>query len=207
MRFVYLNKFKKIEISLIMAMVLTAAISISGFAASCNGIEHSVLRMHVIANSDKDYDQELKLKVRDAVLKEGSDVFGGASDVKNAEMKIVESQDRLLEVAKNVIKDEGYDYKVRIEIGQEYFNTRTYDTITLPAGQYRAVRIIIGEGAGKNWWCVMFPPLCLPGATEESEIDAVLTDGESKLVKSDPKVDARFKIVEVFEKILDFIKD
>ncbi len=200
------NKLKRIEISLLMAFVLTAAISMTSFAANCNGIEHSVLRMHVIANSDSKEDQELKLKVRDAVLKEGSDVFGGSSNVTDAEEKIAKSQDKLLKVAKEVVKEEGYDYNVKIEIGQEYFNTRTYDNITLPAGQYRAVRIIIGDGAGKNWWCVMFPPLCLPGATEESEIDAVLTDGESKVVKSDPEIDARFKIVEIYEKFLDLIK-
>ncbi|MEG1615057.1 MAG: stage II sporulation protein R [Oscillospiraceae bacterium] len=202
----YIRKYKKIEISLLIAFVLTAAISISGFAANCNGIEHSVLRMHVIANSDKENDQKLKLKVRDAVLKEGSDVFSGATNVKEAQDKIEISQDRLLATAKRVVADEGYDYNVKIEIGKEYFNTRTYGNITLPAGQYNAVRIIIGEGAGKNWWCVMFPPMCLPGATQESEIDAVPKDGESRLVKSDPKIDARFKIVEIYEKLVDLIK-
>ncbi|NCC87792.1 MAG: stage II sporulation protein R [Clostridia bacterium] len=202
----HIKYFKKIETSILMAIVLTAAISLSGFAASCEGIEHSVLRMHVIANSDEKYDQELKLKVRDAVIKEGKDVFSGATDVKEAQRKIEASQDKLLEVAKRVIKEEGYDYDVRIEIGEEYFGTRSYDEITLPAGQYQAVRIIIGEGAGKNWWCVMFPPLCLPGASEKVEIDAVLTDGESKVVKSNPKIDARFKVVEIYEKVMDAVK-
>jgi len=203
----YIKNFKKIEISLLMAIVLTAAISISGFVASCEGIEHSVLRMHVIANSDEKYDQELKLKVRDAVLEEGKDVFNGATDVKEAQEKIEASQDKLLKVAKKVIAEEGYDYNVRIEIGEEYFGTRSYDEITLPAGQYQAVRIIIGEGAGKNWWCVMFPPLCLPGASERTEIDAVLTQGESNVVKSNPKIDARFKVVEIYEKVMDTVKN
>lgn len=202
----YIKDLKKIEISIIMAMVLTAMISVTGFAASCEGIKHSVLRMHVIANSDEDYDQELKLKVRDAVLEQGKEVFDGASDVGEAQQKIENAQDELLEVAKTVIAQEGYDYDVKIELGQEYFGTRSYDEITLPAGQYQAVRIIIGQGAGKNWWCVMFPPLCLPGASEQEEIDAVLTDGESSVVKGDPEIDARFKIVEIYEKFMDTIK-
>lgn len=201
-----IKKYKKIEISILIALVLTCAISFTSFAAHCEEIEDSVLRIHVLANSDEDYDQELKLKVRDAMLYEGKDIFNGATDVKQAQKKIEMNQDRLLKTARRVIKEEGYDYDVKIDIGQEYFSTRTYDNITLPAGQYNAVRIIIGKGEGHNWWCVMFPPLCVPGACEQSEIDAVLDDGESKVVKSNPEIDARFKIVEVFEKLSDMLK-
>lgn len=201
-----LKKLKNIEIALIIGAVLTFAISISSFGASCKQIENSVLRMHVLANSEEDYDQELKLKVRDAILYEGKDIFEGSNNVKVAQNKIQMNKDRLLKTARQVVSQEGYDYDVKIEIGREYFNTRTYDNITLPAGHYNAVRVIIGSGEGHNWWCVMFPPLCVPGACEESEIDAVLKDGESKVVRGNPEIDVRFKIVEIFEKLSDIFK-
>jgi stage II sporulation protein R len=199
-------KLKKIEVAILMALVLTAMIQITGFAAGCEGIKENVLRLHVIANSDSGEDQALKLKVRDAILEQGKEIFDGAKDVSEAQAKIEYSKADLKTAAQEVIRQEGYDYDVEIDIGKEYFDTRVYDEITLPAGEYRAVRIIIGDGNGKNWWCVMFPPLCLPGASQTQELDAVLDDGGIQVVKSDPQVDARFKIVEIFEKFTKMFK-
>lgn len=202
-----IKKYKNIEIAVLMAFALTMVISVTGFDAKCKQIEGSVLRMHVIANSDDECDQQLKLKVRDAILYEGKDIFNGSTDAKEAQKKIEMNKDRLLKTAQKVIKEEGYDYDVKVEIGQEYFSTRSYDNITMPAGQYNAVRVIIGEGKGHNWWCVMFPPLCVPGACKDSEIDAILDDGESEVVRGDPEIDARFKIVEFFEGLSDKTKN
>ncbi|NLL15949.1 MAG: stage II sporulation protein R, partial [Clostridiales bacterium] len=88
---------------------------------------------------------------------------------------------------------------------------RSYENVTLPAGRYKAVKVIIGEGAGKNWWCVMFPPLCLPAAEENDErdvkIDAILTDSGVRLIESNPKFEVRFKIVEIYEKIKSYFTD
>lgn len=191
---------------IIAAVTVIFFLGITGFSAKCRDIEDSVLRLHVIANSDSAQDQELKLKVRDAVLLSGKDIFSGAGNVKDAEKKINDNSDEILAAARQVIKDEGFDYNVHLEITDDNFPTKTYGDTTLPAGKYRAVKIVIGEGAGHNWWCVMFPALCIPGASEDVSIDDVLTDSETEFVKSDPKIDVRFKIVDVFDKMTKIFK-
>ncbi len=95
---------------------------------------------------------------------------------------------------------------MNILIGEEYFDTRTYETLTLPAGYYTAVRVVIGEGVGQNWWCVMFPPMCLPAAQGETSIDAYLENDEVKLVESNPKYEPRFKVVEIYEKFRNYVE-
>ncbi len=186
----------KLQKMIIALTVVVFFLGLTGFSAKCNDIENSVLRLHVLANSDSKEDQDLKLKVRDAILSSGYDVFAGAESVEEAEKKIVEGGDELLRIAQQVVYDEGFDYPVTMEVTDDNFPTKTYGDVTLPAGTYRAVRIVIGNGEGHNWWCVMFPALCLPGA-EDVSIDTVLTDKEIELVESDPDVDVRFKIAEV----------
>ena len=165
-----------------------------------------MLRLHVIAASDSDEDQALKLKVRDAVLKEGEDIFNGSVNIDNAVQKITPEIERLSIAAKKVINENGFDYDVKVTLGREFFTTRTYENITLPAGRYLAVRVVIDKGAGHNWWCVMFPPLCLPAAEASTDIDDVLTDKGVKLVEKNPKYEPRFKIIELIEKIKDRVK-
>lgn len=179
---------------------MTFFLGITNFAAKTEDISDNVLRLHILANSDSEEDQALKLKVRDAILKSGESIFSGVENAKEAERKILAGSDELLKVAETVIKEEGYDYDVSFEITDDSFPTRTYGDITLPSGEYRAVRLVIGEGKGKNWWCIMFPALCLPGASETS-LDAVLSEDEIELVESDPEIDVRFKIAEVFENL------
>lgn len=192
---------------IIAAATIIFFLGITGFAAKCEDIQKSVLRLHVIANSDSTCDQELKLKVRDAVLQSGKEIFTGSVDRSSAEKKISENSDAILKAARDVIKDEGFDYDVRLEITDDNFPTRTYGDTTLPAGRYRAVKIVIGEGEGHNWWCVMFPALCIPGASEDVSIDDVLTGSETKFVKSDPEIDVRFRIVDVFDKMTKIFKN
>ena len=93
------------------------------------------------------------------------------------------------------------DYPVKVEIGQSYFNTRTYDEVTLPAGQYDAVRILIGEGEGKNWWCVMFPPMCVPAASESEELSDVLSADQMEIVQNAECYEVKFKTLEIIEEI------
>lgn len=203
------NKIHKIELSVLAGLIIAVVMSFTSFASACKEIRTDVLRMHVIANSDSDEDQTLKLKVRDAVLKEGKDVFDGSLTAAQAEEILNPQKDRLLSAAQKVISENGYDYDVKIEIGKDFFSTRTYDDrITLPAGEYEAVRVIIGEGKGKNWWCVMFPPMCLPAAESNNEvnIDELLTDDELEIVESNPKYEPRFKIIELYEKLVDKLK-
>ena len=193
----------RIEASILVALVICCALNITAFSKQCDSIRDKMLRMHVIANSDSDADQQLKLKVRDAVLNAGKEIFDGSVTADEAEEKILPHIDVLRQTALQVVKNEGYDYDVQITVQKEYFATRTYEnSVTLPAGYYTAVKVIIGEGAGQNWWCVMFPPMCLPAADAECEISDVLTDDETEIVTDVSKYQFKFKIVEFIEGLL-----
>jgi stage II sporulation protein R len=193
----------RIEISVLIALVICCATNINTFSKQCDNIRDKMLRMHVIANSDSKEDQELKLKVRDAVLEKGKELFDGSITSKDAEKILVPHINELEQVALETIKNEGFDYKVRITVGEEYFKTRIYDnSVTLPAGYYTAVKVVIGEGQGQNWWCVMFPPMCLPAANAECELSDVLTDDETQIVSNSEKYKFKFKIVEFLEDLM-----
>ena len=132
-------------------------------------IKTDTLRLHIIANSDSDFDQKLKLKVRDRVLEYTGELFAEVSGKTEAEALAEYSSDEIKNMAEEVIVENGADYSVSVEITNMWFETRSYDGFTLPAGDYDAVRIIIGAGEGHNWWCVMYPPLCIPGAENALE--------------------------------------
>ena len=158
--------------------------------------------MHVIANSDCSADQQLKLMVRDAVLERGAQLFDGTVTADEARRKIEPHKVELEAAAREVIERAGYDYPVSVNVVNEYFATRCYGSLTMPAGRYTAVKVVIGEGAGRNWWCVMFPPLCLPAAQDRGgNLDAFFDDGELKVVESSGRYEPRFKIVEIIEKL------
>lgn len=201
------NKIKRIELSILCGLIITCVLSTVSFAEKCDSIRSNMLRMHVIANSDSDEDQALKLKVRDAVLEAGKEYFDGSVSASQAEEVLIPVKGKLEEAAQKVITENGFDYPVKVIIDREYFATRIYDnSITLPAGQYEAVKVIIGSGEGHNWWCVMFPPMCLPAAENDETLDDVLTDDELEIVKSNPKFEPRFKIIELYEKFTENIK-
>lgn len=198
---------KRLEISILLGLVISVILSTVTFAEDCDNIRNSVLRMHVIANSDTEEDQNLKYKVRDAVLAAGKEYFDGSIDCSQAEKILIPHKDELEDIAESVVRENGFDYEVNIEIGKDYFNTRTYEnSVTLPAGEYEAVRVIIGEGKGRNWWCVMFPPMCLPAAESDTKIEDVLNDNEVEIVKSNPKYEPRFKIIELIARINENLK-
>lgn len=194
-----MKKIKILKASFLIGFLIAVVLSVTGFASTCEEIRGDTLRLHVLANSNSREDQELKLKVRDAVLKAGKNVFDGSVNIENAEEKIENEKDVLINAAKKVIEENGFDYDVKIAVTQEFFETRTYEKFTLPAGTYKAVRVLIGESSGKNWWCVMFPPLCIPAA--ETDIDLFYDDEEVRVVQSNPKYEPRFKIVEIYEAI------
>lgn len=179
--------------------VVAAVFSVVSFASGCAEVRRDVLRLHVVGASDSEFDQSLKLKVRDAVLEKGGELFDGTVTADEAEKIITPRIDELKAVAEEVLKENGCDYKVDIQVGEEYFTTRCYENFTMPAGVYNAVRVNIGSAEGKNWWCVMFPPLCLPAASADA--DAFFTDEEMKIVSSSPRYEPRFKIVEIYESI------
>lgn len=147
---------------------LALALACAGAAGAAPGVPaagealpggESLLRFHVVAHSDAPGDQEAKLKVRDALLSEmtGRGTFAAGAE---AEAWVKANEKRLVEAARKALLDEGLDYPVRIESGRFYFPEKQAGGLTLPAGEYRAVQVIIGDGAGQNWWCVLFPPLC-----------------------------------------------
>ena len=196
------KKLLRFEASLLTALIICCCLNITAFSGQCDEIRSKMLRMHVIANSDSEADQNLKLKVRNAVLEAGKEVFDGSVTASDAKERIIPQIDKLESAALDVIEIEGYSYDVKITVSDEYFPTRTYDnSVTLPAGVYTAVKVVIGEGKGHNWWCVMFPPMCLPAADAECSIDDVLTEEESRIVKGGDKYKIKFKIVEIYEDI------
>lgn len=201
-------RLKRIEAALLCAVLLVSLLSITSFSSACSQIRESVLRLHVLANSDSDADQSLKLQVRDAVLAEGAHIFDGSLTAEEAEAAIAKALPQLEQAARDEIQAQGYSYDVRITLSEEFFTTRTYDgKITLPAGRYRAVRVIIGKGEGHNWWCIMFPPLCLPTAQGSASLDGVLTGRQERIVRSSPLYEPRFKIVEWIERLREALKD
>lgn len=164
-------------------------------------VKTDTLRLHIIANSDSDFDQELKLKVRDRVLEYTGELFAEVSGKTEAEALAKYSANEIKSVAEKVIAENGADYSVSVEITNMWFETRSYDGFTLPAGDYDAVRIIIGAGEGHNWWCVMYPPLCVPGAE-----DALKKYGENAKFVTGDGFEIRFAFLEWLENLKKSIK-
>ncbi len=186
------------------ALALTAAllISLCGFSGECAGIRERVVRLHVLANSDSQADQELKLKVRDAVVEAAAGLFDEAADAGDALTLAREKLPELQAVAQRTVEAEGFPYPVEATLVNMYFTTRRYEnSVTLPAGMYNALRITIGEAAGKNWWCVVFPPICVSAATGHKELSDVLDQEQQEIVTQPQKYEVRLKIVEIIESI------
>ena len=172
-----------------------------------------LIRFHVLANSDSEEDQQLKLKVRDAVIDYLQPKLRDSKSINESERIILEEEGNLINICRDVIEKNGYNYDVHIDLGYSKFPTKQYSSVVLPAGEYKALRILIGKGQGKNWWCVMFPPLCFVDKQNnviDKETDAklreVLTEEEYELIveKDNDKVDdltIKFKIVEIIQKI------
>lgn len=182
---------------------------ICAFAESRRGITEDVFRLHVIANSDSDEDQALKLRVRNAVLEASADIFGGAVSADDAK-HLSEENLQLFEAAADAeIAASGYDYSVRCEVGTVHFDRRVYGSAELPEGDYSALRVIIGEGEGKNWWCVMFPALCLPAVTNTDEVlslaaeNGVISTEELELMQDPENYEVKFYFAEVIKKLCE----
>ena len=169
-------------------------------------IYDSVIRLHVLANSDSQEDQALKLTVRDEILKVTSGLLSECDDRENAR-KILEANRPLLEeTAQAAILQAGYDYPVEVELTRRYFTTRQYDTVTLPAGTYDAVRVTIGAGAGQHWWCVVYPPLCAGAATDRRTLSQVLDSSQEALVSGGDRYIVKFTVMEWLETLLHIFR-
>lgn len=188
------------------ALVLCVVLSLGGFYGQCAGIRESVVRLHILANSDSTEDQTLKLLVRDAVTKAADGWLDGAE---NAMEALTLARDRLPDlqaVAQQTVHQAGYAYPVKATLCRMYFTTRQYDTVTLPAGMYEAVRIEIGAAAGQNWWCVVFPPMCVGAATDSPTLSDVLSEEQQELVDNGERYRARFAILEWLEALFNLFR-
>lgn len=184
-------------------LTLTAGVWAS---ASESALAGQVLRLHVIANSDSQEDQALKLLVRDTVLAQAAPLLKDASNQSEAEQALAPHLDELARAGEAALAAEGCTSTVTASLADHWFPTKEYDGFSLPAGQYRALRVTIGEGAGRNWWCVVFPPLCLGSVTEESvetAAEGVLSDGQVALITGqDGGYVLKFRLIEWWEELL-----
>ena len=173
-------------------------------------IYDNVLRLHVLANSDSEEDQALKLRVRDAILEHCTPRLAACKNREEAEETVLALQNEILAVAEKTVFEAGYDYGVSVMLGEEEYPERTYDTLCFPSGKYLSLRVSIGEAEGKNWWCVLFPPLCLQAASiktraeaEEAFVAAGFTPEQYKIITETDKVTyrVRFKLLEILENL------
>lgn len=169
-------------------------------------LSDKVLRLHVLANSDSAADQALKLKVRDSVLEAASAILEGCPDRETAERRLSDALPEIEDAARARIAAEGETQAVTAELRPTRFPTREYEDFTLPAGEYLALRVVIGEGAGHNWWCVVFPPLCAETTSSLSQtaMAAGLTEDEVALITESDGYQLKFKAVELWEKLMAY---
>lgn len=185
--------------SLCVAFVLTVILSMIPFEARCQNISNEVFRLHILANSDNEADQELKLKVRDAILNQTENLYQNATSKTDAIKLTQENLYNIIDLAEQTIQANGYDYTVNAKVTKTYFNTRYYGDVTMPSGFYDALQIEIGSGNGKNWWCVMYPSLCVGSVCNSDILRNTLNDDEMDIVIDDGDFKFKFKIVEYYE--------
>ncbi len=219
---------KKEHILTISMLIGAAAAIILGsftvFAKECEDMPQRLFRLHILANSDSEEDQQLKYDLRDYLLQDMSDIFKDCQSATQAKFAAKENLSQIAEKSALFVKEKGYDYKVTASVENIYFTTRRYGSTVVPAGNYDSLRIVIGEGEGHNWWCVMFPPLCL-GAVEEyvtSDEDLIMcrnkvessnhhnvssnstiSNKTSRIIEQDQPVEVRFALFEWIEKLFN----
>ena len=176
------------------------------YVESKEGYKDEIIRFHIRANSDRDEDQELKLKIRDEILKEMGDKFKDTVDLDESREIIVANMKAMKTITEDVIKREGEDYSVEITLGQDNFPTRKYGNLVFPAGDYETLLITLGEGSGQNWWCVMFPPLCFVDITHSVAYNLeneLIERAENKAeIDEQPKLILKSKIVDLIRSFL-----
>ncbi len=172
------------------------------------GVYDSVIRLHVLANSDSEEDQALKLEVRDAVLARTEVLLDGVPSREAARQTLEENLGVLEAVAEQTLLQKGAPNTVRVTLSEEEYPRRTYESAALPAGEYLSLRVMIGEAEGQNWWCVLFPPMCLSAASAEREsacLAAGLTEGQYRFITGSDGTGyrVRFKLVEMVGALFD----
>lgn len=195
----------EIGLLLFLALVFSAA---TGLERQQQRISDSMIRLHVVANSDNPGDQAIKLKVRDAVLSDAQDLLQHTTSRDEAINVLASGLPQLTETANETLRQLGASDRATVTLKRELFGTRYYDTFTLPGGYYEALRVTIGEGDGKNWWCVVYPQLCLSAATEQDAVPAMgsLSSDDADLLE-DGELRFRFRCLELLENLLGYFRD
>ena len=199
---------RKKEWFVLIACIISIACScVCSFGEECSFIRENTLRLHILANSDSPADQGLKLKIRDAVLSHSGELFSGCDTRQKMVGAAQEQLSDIQRIAEQTAMHNGYDLPVTVSITDMFFETRRYDNVLLPAGTYTAVRIELGEAAGKNWWCVLYPPLCVSAAqTGFTEEEAQISD--SLLQQEElPRYRVRLAVVEWWESLCRWVKE
>ncbi len=186
-----------------MALLITP---LTGFARDSDHLRQGVVRLHILANSDSRDDQQLKLAVRDKILAETDGLFLSAHNGGEALEAARDNMDEIVAIAQQELAAWGRSYQVRGQVARLYFTTRVYDDVTLPAGEYDAVQLTIGEGKGKNWWCVMYPPMCIPAAlADQNEQAQPPEEAEIRNLNARPAYKMGFAVVELVEKAARYL--
>ncbi len=186
----------KTEIALSLTLVLILLSAWCGqFLRAADTVQSEVLRLHILANSDSATDQHLKLQIRDRLLEESESWFEESGDKCSAETVLQGKLKNIAALAEREIISNGYDYPVKVSLCRSDFPTRQYEDFTLPAGEYDSIRIIIGAGKGQNWWCVLFPSLCIPGASDSDWF----AEHDLQILQTSPRFEPRFALLEWLE--------
>lgn len=194
---------RRLTVAIFTAIIVCAVWTAVRGAQEVQNMTEKLVRIHVIANSDSDSDQQLKFKVRDGILNTVTKTVGGAKDKAEAMERISENLGKINFEAEKIVAESGKDYPVTVTLKPEEFSERVYDGFTLPAGVYDSLCVRIGEAAGRNWWCVCYPGLCLGSAVSVDDC-GVFTEGELKIIKEPAKVRYKLWCFELIRKIKKF---
>lgn len=187
-------KGKILLTGLLLTVVISNSCSLLKAGHEYDELRRNVLRLHILAESDSERDQWLKLRVRDEIIKLSDTVFGGAASREEAEERVRRNLARFGETAERTLREFGCRAPVRAELETVHFDERTYGDITMPAGDYRALRLLIGSAEGHNWWCVMYPELCLPAACEDGRGEDMFTPEQLDILKKPKKYRIRLAV-------------
>jgi stage II sporulation protein R len=193
------KRLKRWEIALLVGLAV-GLLTASWAEGTQTRLAESVLRLHVIANSNSEEDQAQKLRVRDRILQTAEPLLTDCTTRQQAEEVLSSHRSELEQAAESLLREEGSSYSVQVTLEKTWFPTKEYEGFSLPRGEYQALRVVIGEGAGENWWCVVFPPLCVGAAedTAQQALSAGMSQQDVDLVTED-EYTLKFKVVELWD--------
>ena len=205
----YSHHLYRWEAALLMAFAVVLTIGMWA-SVTQRALADEVLRLHVVANSDSDADQAVKLQVRDAILTAATPYLDGVNGQEQAEQALEPHLSELAQAGAAVLGEAGMDYPITVTITDQWFPTKEYTDFALPAGTYRSLQVVLGQGQGHNWWCVVFPPLCVSSVSEESvetSASGVLSEDQISLISGqDGEYVLRFKVLEWWDSLVQYVQ-